>query len=274
MNKKLLSILFVSLFLLSGCTLQDLEDFQSKLPDYKEQTQTDVNGSISLASWNLKIFGDTKASNDELMNRYVDIISDYDIVFIQEIRDKDGSAFDKLCGKFSEHVCQVSSRAGTTISKEQYGVIYRTNIFVEGFTDYNNFEYYQGEFERPPTKVRFSMGGYELVTYVNHLKPDNVYEEMSNLEELVQNEGNVLVLGDLNLDGSYYDEDNIQHFTDWNYIIKNSDDTTVAESSNTYDRFIMNDDAYEEFVDYGIRKDDIDETLSDHYLIYLTINPN
>src|SRR6056297_464714 len=41
---------------------------------------------LSLANWNLQIFGVSKASDQELMNDYASIISDYDIVFIQEIR--------------------------------------------------------------------------------------------------------------------------------------------------------------------------------------------
>ena len=59
-------------------------------------------------------------------------------------------------------------------------------------------------------------------------------------------------------------------FEDWNYLIKDNDDTTVASSSNAYDRIILNDDSFNEYLDHGIDKS-ITSEESDHYLVWVEI---
>jgi hypothetical protein len=49
-------------------------------------------GTITIASFNIQVFGQTKASKPEEMEILVDIIHRYDIVAIQEIRDAAGTA--------------------------------------------------------------------------------------------------------------------------------------------------------------------------------------
>jgi len=46
--------------------------------------------TIKIANWNLQVFGQTKANNLGLMQIYSEIIEDYDIIFVQEIK---GSTF-------------------------------------------------------------------------------------------------------------------------------------------------------------------------------------
>ena len=105
----------------------------SKLPN----TNIDVSklyipktnqSELSIANWNLQIFGDTKAGNENLVNFYATVIKNYDVVFVQEIRDADGNAFNVLCSKLSEYNCIASSRAGRSTSKEQYGMIIKKGI--------------------------------------------------------------------------------------------------------------------------------------------------
>ena len=48
--------------------------------------------SIKIASFNIQIFGQSKASDQEVMNILVQIIRNFDIVAIQEIRDAAGTA--------------------------------------------------------------------------------------------------------------------------------------------------------------------------------------
>jgi len=75
----------------------------------------------------------------------------------------------------------------------------------------------------------------------------------------------------LNADGSYYDEDNIEHFTDWHWVVTNDIDTTVAASDNTYDRIIINDAAVNNYKSFGVM-DDVNSGQSDHYLLYGNFN--
>jgi len=110
--------------------------------------------------------------------------------------------------------------------------------------------------------------------YTIHTKPDDVYSELTNLENLVgAPTGDTIILGDLNADGSYYDEDNIQHFTSWKWVITNDMDTTVAASDNTYDRIIINNAAENNFISAGVMND-VTKDESDHYLVYAVFDPN
>ena len=90
----------------------------------QKQNSYNVNETFTVANWNLQIFGEKKANNTELMNIYASTISKFDIVFIQEIRDKSNTSFWKLCGMLPDYNCILSTREGRTSSKEQYGVIY------------------------------------------------------------------------------------------------------------------------------------------------------
>ena len=84
---------------------------------------------------------------------------------------------------------------------------------------------------------------------------------------VLSNGGNTYSAGDLNADGSYYDENNIAQFTSWDWVITNDMDTTVASSNNTYDRIIINSAAEDNFVRAGVMND-VTKEESDHYLVY------
>jgi len=100
-----------------------------------------------------------------------------------------------------------------------------------------------------------------------------VSQELGYFESIVGNtDEDTILIGDFNADGSYYDEDNIQHFTDWKWVITNDEDTTVAASDNTYDRIIINEGAEDNYKNYGIM-DDVVKSQSDHYLIYAIFSP-
>jgi endonuclease/exonuclease/phosphatase family metal-dependent hydrolase len=217
----------------------------------------------SIASWNLNIFGDKKAGNETLMQDYQKIISQFDIIFLQEIRDADGSALTRLCELFNNtYNCFNSSRAGSSSNKEQYYLLYGKEFTLINYTDYN-LENITG-FERPPIKAVFNYNNINFTIYCIHTKPADAKSEITNLEELIINEGNILVLGDLNADCSYYSLGN--DFRTWQWVI--NDDTTVSGSDCAYDRIIINQNFYSYFIQSGIYSQNITKELSDHYLIY------
>ena len=225
--------------------------------------------TIKIANWNLQIFGQTKADNIKLMQIYSSIIENYDIIFIQEIRDKEQTAFSELCFMLQNYSCISSSRAGRTSSKEQYGVIYNNEINLTSFQDYNPDS--QDRWERPPIKTIFKIDDYFLTVYNIHTKPDDVQQEIYYLEEVVSDMGNVLILGDLNADCSYYNNEKQTEFDDWNWLIGDDEDTTVAATHCAYDRMILNDDSYEEYISEGIYKQGITKDISDHYLVWVEL---
>lgn len=226
-----------------------------------------ADDTIKIANWNLQIFGKAKAANPEIMDFYVDKINDYDIIFIQEIRDSSQTAFPKLCSMLQNYSCESSSRAGRSSSKEQYGVIYKNGINLTSFKDYNPDK--QDRWERPPIKTIFDINGYRLVVYNIHTKPDDVQNELDYLEDLISNSGNIIVLGDLNADCTYYNNEKEIEFDNWEWLITDNQDTTVSATNCAYDRMILNNDALEEYKKSGIETSGITKDISDHYLVWV-----
>ena len=224
--------------------------------------------TFTVANWNLEVFGQTKASKDDLLMRLADNIDDYDVVFVQEIRDKEQTAFSKLCSLLEGYDCFTSNRAGRSRMKEQYGVIHKPSIQPIVVFDYSLDEASYNYFERPPLLVVFNASGYLLSVFNIHVKPSDAWEELTYLELLAkQMEGNVMVLGDLNADCSYYHEEQESQFDDWLWVIPSDADTTSSSTDCAYDRVIVNPDAEEELVEWGIDKD-TSRTESNHYLVW------
>ena len=78
---------------------------------------------IKIASFNIQVFGKSKANKPEVMSILASIISNFDIVAIQEIRDKSGTAIKKLenavDAKGINYEYVIGPRLGRTSSKEQ-----------------------------------------------------------------------------------------------------------------------------------------------------------
>lgn len=219
----------------------------------------DNSSTLKIANWNLQIFGDSKV---DLIPTYAEKIKAYDIIFIQEIRDIDGSSFNLLCNSLPEYNCQVSSRAGRTSSKEQYGIIYKKGISLT-IIDYNPDS--QDRWERPPIVVNLSS---YMLTLVNiHIKPDDVQKELEYLEEIV-GENNTIILGDLNADCDYYNPLLGTEFDSWNWIISDIADTTVGATNCAYDRIIVSKNI--NIKNYGIYTN-VTAEESDHYLVWVEV---
>lgn len=263
--------------------------------DEKSVGTNSMNATISVAAWNLHVFGDLKASNYTLLNEYAERIGRYDIVFVQEIRDEDGSSFSSLCRKLNGYSCFESSRAGRTSIKEQYGVIYnKSKIIVNNIIDFNPD--IQDRWERPPLLVNISARNKNndvnpedpnkwIIVYVIHTKPSNATIEIRNLERLIGKPNYpVVVIGDLNADCSFYNVSE-RDFKTWNWLIEDWEDTTVGKSDCAYDRIIVNGFVYNDtksnafyetgykpkIIDFGIEKN-ITPEMSDHYLIWFKID--
>jgi hypothetical protein len=97
---------------------------------------------LTIGSFNMQVFGVTKAGKPEVLKLLAQILSRYDVAAVQEIRDASGTAFPKLLTAINELVepdrhfeSVVGPREGRTNSKEQYAFIYDT-ARVEPVTSY------------------------------------------------------------------------------------------------------------------------------------------
>lgn len=261
-GKSLLLTTIVLLIFLSGC-LSEIESIQNPLENNHEIVEED--NIISIACWNLQIFGKTKAANQTLINYYAEKLDDYDIFIVQEIRDKSGEAIQTLASEFPNYDYVLSQRAGQSSSKEQYAVFYNPQVQLVSSYDYQTD--YQEEMQRPPLKCTFNSNNWTFTLYTIHTQPDNVDSELSILETIIgEPTQDTIILGDLNADGSYYNEDDKNQFTGWTWIVGDDVDTTVAASDNTYDRIFINDAAQNNYISFDIM-DEVSSSQSDHYLV-------
>ena len=230
-------------------------------PEASAQPLPALNDTITIASFNIQVFGKSKAGKPEVMDTIVEIISQFDIVAIQEIRDASGTAIVKLENLMdatgTDYNYIIGPRLGRTSSKEQYAYVYRTDrIEVETATAYT-YEEPAGvdKIHREPYIARFKVknGNFDFVLVTSHTDPDDATQEINKLPDVVKDaqqkfpdEKDFIVLGDLNSDckkgTAYFDEDDMAsplRAAEFLWIITNDMDTNLASSSCTYDRIII-----------------------------------
>jgi endonuclease/exonuclease/phosphatase family metal-dependent hydrolase len=176
--------------------------------------------AIRIASFNIQIFGDSKASKPHIMWTLAAIVQNFHVVAIQEIRTQDdyfidnflrnyvnqnGRAYDKVVGP----------RLGRSNSKEQYAFIYDTaaievNPHIITINDPDDL------LHREPLVAMFRVRGpppqqaFTFVLVNIHTDPDETDTELDALAQVYQvvrrssgGEDDIIVLGDLNVDDQH-----------------------------------------------------------------------
>jgi hypothetical protein len=200
------SILIIALFIvtfLTGCagggetyaqfTVEDvISIFENKSEPAQSppaQNITSQKDTISIASFNIQVFGKTKASKPGVMDTIVKIISQFDIVAIQEIRDKSGPAIVKLENMMdatgTDYNYVIGPRLGRTSSKEQYAYMYRADTIepIDCITMEDSFDV----FHREPYMCSFKVknGTFDFVLITIHTDPDDATAEIEALLTLM-----------------------------------------------------------------------------------------
>lgn len=251
----------------------------------------DKRGTVRVAAFNVQVFGRSKRSKEEVMDYLAKIAREFDVMLVQELRDatqQTAPAYLEEINSLSgpDYAFVRSERLGRSSSKEAYAYFYNTST-VQHVNDYVWADE-DDVFEREPYIASFRSGNFDFTLVGVHIKPSEAEAEIGWLDEVVDevlarnpDENDVIVLGDLNADGSYLDEDSASPMDgEYFWTITNDMDTTVAPSDNTYDRIVMLDDTLDhEYVPdssgvfyfdklYGISDPELVEDISDHYPIY------
>ena len=301
-QKYLILVLIAFMVLASGCIADGIieesnnEEVNAEIlvPDVEEAPAeaepSDETSYIKIASFNIQVFGQSKINKPEVMNTLFKIIRRYDVVAIQEVRSKEQNVIPALLNlvndENTEYDYVLSERLGRTTSKEQYAFVYNTKT-VELIP---NSSYVVDDsddvFEREPFVAFFQSGNFDFKIVNNHIKPDDADKELSQLAVVINNiydsssEKDIIVLGDMNADGSYFNEQELTTILPlWVQLIGNDKDTTVAVSDNTYDRMMARDTtANAEYIgtsgvfrwdtEYGVIDADFIKKVSDHYPVY------
>nr|XP_023677884.1 deoxyribonuclease-1 [Paramormyrops kingsleyae]XP_023677885.1 deoxyribonuclease-1 [Paramormyrops kingsleyae]XP_023677886.1 deoxyribonuclease-1 [Paramormyrops kingsleyae]XP_023677887.1 deoxyribonuclease-1 [Paramormyrops kingsleyae] len=220
-----------------------------------------ATGSLLIAAFNIKTFGDKKASNSTLVDIIVKIVHRYDVILIQEVRDSDLTATRKLMESVNSGISPfhyeyiASEPLGRDTYKERYLFIYRDDMVsvVESFLYDGGCEACGTDtFSREPFVVMFSSkrsGVPDFALIPQHTSPDSAVKEIDALYDVVDETrsflgtDNILLLGDFNAGCNYVlesDWEQIRLHTDRSYhwLIPNSADTTVTNTECPYDRIV------------------------------------
>jgi deoxyribonuclease-1-like protein len=177
--------------------------------------------AIRIASFNIQVFGDAKAQKPYVMATLANIIQNFQIVAIQEIRTQDdyfidnflrtyvnqnGRAYDKVIGP----------RLGRTNSTEQYAFIYDTATIEVNPRCIFTVNDPDDLLHREPLVAMFRVRGppaqqaFTFVLVDIHTDPDETKSELNALAQVYQavrracgGEDDIILLGDLNVDDKH-----------------------------------------------------------------------
>ena len=99
-------------------------------------------GEITMASWNLKNFGQTKLNDSARIDVIVSVLKKYDIIAIQEVQDVSLALPNELIAKINadgkNYKVVSSERVGRGNRKEQYLFVYDDDVidFIADTTGY------------------------------------------------------------------------------------------------------------------------------------------
>jgi len=284
----LLILLLLITFAITACQLLEEEE------EIKE---------IKVAAFNVRIFGKTKMSKDEIPEIIAEIIARYDVILIQEIRDSSQTAIYELLDLVNQTADEtyelvLSNRLGRTSSKEQYAYFYRTDTL----TLLSNYHYDDGEepdsdsFQREPFIVRFraETGSLDFTLIGIHTSPDDAEEEIDSLVDVYDdmlgrwNEADAMIIGDFNADCTYVsetDQNSIRLWTDdrFTWWVDDNIDTTTTSTDCAYDRIVTsagltgyvvhNSAGVLHFDQIYELSDSQTQDVSDHYPVEITLLP-
>ena len=292
--------------MLTGCDSQDLKQATETAQQVKDAVQQSEEGAeptadpeqnitapmtLRIASFNLEVFGPSKGTDEEVLDYMARIISRYDIVAVQEIRDKNMVGLPNLEDRLenlkdigTDYDYITGPRLGSEHYKEQYAYIYRTGT-VEQVDSYTLPDP-EDTFFREPFIARFqaTQTDFDFVLLNIHVDPDEAETEVPAMHQAIRdardhyNDTDVIALGDFNADCDYYDENSRNTLEQrYTWTIPDHADTTVSDTDCAYDRIILTDGIMDEYTGqsgvfrfgehFGLSQDEADE-VSDHYPVW------
>lgn len=262
----------------------------------EQESTNNLKATIKIASFNIQIFGKSKASEPNVIKTLAKIVSRFDVVAIQEIREKTSTAVTTLdsaleaLGEKYDYV--IGPRLGRSSSKEQYAFFYRANALRIGET-YTYKELGADYIHREPLITQFfsKRSTFDFVLINAHIDPDDVDQEIAVYPEIVSDaqkrlgDEDIMIMGDFNADCGYFDEDKQIKLRDqrkFKWLIANQLDSTVAKDSCAYDRMIVTRSMAKKFTGKaGVFPFDIvydldvePKEISDHYPVYAVFSYN
>jgi endonuclease/exonuclease/phosphatase family metal-dependent hydrolase len=216
--------------------------------------------AIHIASFNIEVFGDTKASKPYVMATLASIIHNFHVVAIQEIRTQDDYFIDNFLrnyvnrdGRRYDRV--VGPRLGRSRSTEQYAFLYDTNVVELARSSVYTINDPDDLLHREPLVAMFRTRAPPeqafTFTLINvHTDPDETDRELDALGQVYQvvrrsagGEDDVILLGDLNVDDQHLGA--LGRLQSVRAVVRNT--PTNAAKTAQYDNIILHQPSTAEF---------------------------
>ena len=218
------------------------------------------NDQIRIASFNIQVFGTSKAGKRGVMSVLADIMTRFDIIAIQEIRSRDSSIIPNFVAQINakgySYDYVIGPRLGRTSSKEQYVYIFDQERIEIDPNSVHTVNDRSDLLHREPLIARFRVRGpppQEAFTFtlINiHTDPDEVETEVDALAQVYsvvqrnqQYEDDVILLGDLNAAPKHFGQ--LQNIRNITWAIDNQ--PTNTRLSKCYDNILFDRYATQEF---------------------------
>lgn len=248
-------------------------------------------GTLTIATFNIQVFGPTKASKPDIVAQLVENIRRYDVIAIQEIKDATGAAPRLLLdavnnGGTRTYAMLLSPRTGVQpddrTSQEQYAVLYDTAI-VEAMLGDRLFDDAASDlFQREPyvTPLRTRSGGFSFVLIGIHTRPESAVAEIGALHDVVYwaktkfpAEDDFIVLGDFNAGCRYGSPAQLDALDlrgpSYFWIVPDDSDSNLATTACAYDRIVTTLGTKAEFTgNWGVDRAFTDKAVSDHWPVW------
>lgn len=243
MSKVLSSVLLLICLTGPACAVSD------KLPAHQNQ----FSSQVRVGAFNIQSFGRHKMTLLRTTDHIITILARYDLVLVQEIRDKSETAIVELLKKLrsktgKNYRMALSKRLGGGRHKEQLAYLYDSDIFKINYTSSPLDE--DDIFYREPfiAKIIHKFSKSSFVAIGAHVSPKYVAEELEGIYLIAQNiseewnSDKILVMGDLNASCDYITKaelaNNSLRLNGFVWHIDDSSDTTIHDTNCAYDRII------------------------------------
>jgi len=212
---------------------------------------------LSIGAFNVQVFGLSKMDKPDVPAVLVQVANRYDLLLLQEIRDKSGASIVELLELINSQTddpfeMALSDRLGRTWSKEQYAYLYRPSrlTVIDSYHYDDGLEPDADLFEREPFIVQFeTTTGSTFAGIALHSAPDDAQEELDFLADVVEDatvrleEEDLILLGDFNAGCSYVRPSEITGLVLYNdplvdWWIGEEADTTTTSTVCPYDRIL------------------------------------
>jgi endonuclease/exonuclease/phosphatase family metal-dependent hydrolase len=246
---------------------------------------------LKIATFNIQIFGKTKAGKPVIVRQLAAIVRRYDLVVVQEVKDRSGRApqvlLDAVNHEGRAYAFVLSPESGRqdddARSQERYLVYYDSGTVEALPGDRLYDDSAQDRFQREPylTNFRSRRGDFSFVLINIHTRPEAAVAEIDALTPVFDwatqtfgGERNVIALGDFNASCTYARTAQLDALSirgaGYIWIVPDSSDSNVAtKSACAYDRIVTTLDAAAAFTGHwGVDQAFTDKKVSDHWPVW------